>query len=164
MTVDGHLVNPQVLQSLYGHVPDLSVARIRSINVNAMGPSVTLRIDVPSFPRSQSEEWLAAGVDTVQCHLQFLAVTRFSLTEWVPPATGRIAMQPGAGGCAQVTINGPGVAMEMGCSAVVKVAHVSAYRAAPDGTDSGRHVFVGKVDARRYDALPDTYEKAFYAR
>ncbi|WP_329271537.1 Imm50 family immunity protein [Streptomyces sp. NBC_01451] len=73
-TVESFIVNPEALDSLYGHVPDLVDVRIRSINLNWRGPTVTLRIDLPYFPASAPQEWIDAVMDTVQCQLKFLAV------------------------------------------------------------------------------------------
>lgn len=84
MTFDAFLVNREVLQSLYGKVPDLSEVRIRSINLNWRGPSVTLRVDLPCFPGSAPQEWIDEHMDTVQCQFRFLAVDTISLTAWDP--------------------------------------------------------------------------------
>lgn len=165
MTVEGFLVNPEVLQSLYGRTPNVSDFRLRSINLNWRGPTVTLRVDLPSFPGSAPQDWVDAGVDTVQCQLQFLAVENISLTEWAPPAVSTINIASwGERRRIQVTVDGSGVALRFDCSESVRVSHVSAFKIQHDGSDSGRHLFVSKIDSRRHASLPTTDEKTFYER
>lgn len=165
MTVESFLVNPEALNSLYGHVPELGDVRIRSINLNWRGPTVTLRVDLPSFPGSAPQEWIDAGMDTVQCQLQFLAVENISLTEWNPPSVGSVEMSPlGVESRMRVIADGRGVALRFDCSESVRAGHVSAFRIQADGSDNGPHLFVSKIDARRHTFLPSTDEKTFYER
>lgn len=165
MTVESFLVNPEVLNSLYSHVPDLDDVRIRSINLNWRGPTVTLRVDLPSFPVSPPQEWTDAGMDTVQCQLQFLAAENISLTDWNPPSVGRIEMSSwGRESRMRVTADGSGVALRFDCSESVRVGHVSAFHIQADGSDNGPHLFVSRIDARRNTFLPPTDEKTFYER
>jgi hypothetical protein len=165
MTVESFLVNPEALNSLYGHVPDLADVRFRSINLNWRGPTVTLRIDLPSFPGSAPQGWLDAEMDTVQCQLQFLAVENISLTDWDPPSVGRVEMSSwGRESRMRVIIEGRGVALRFDCSESVRVSHVSAFQIQADGSDSGPHLFVSKIDARRHTFLPSTDEQTFYER
>jgi hypothetical protein len=166
MTVDGFLVNPEILRSLYGYVPQLRGVRIRSVNLNWRGPAMTLRLDLPGFPDVPPREWIDAGVDTVQCQFQFLAVADLSLAEWAPPAVGDVEMVPlGRDRRMRVTATGSGIALECTTSESVRVGHVTAFEAGADGSDGGRHVFLSKVDARRHtSSLPGTDERTFYER
>ncbi|MET7454692.1 Imm50 family immunity protein [Streptomyces sp. NPDC005574] len=165
MTVEDHLVNPEALRSLYEHPLDWSQVRIRSINLNWRGPTVALRVDLPAFPVSPPVEWIEAGVDTVQCQLQFLAVEGISLTEWTTPAVGSLDVAPwGTERRMRVTFRGRGAAVQFDCNESVRIGHVSAFESHPDGSDDVPHLFVSKVDARRFSALPATHEKTFYAR
>jgi hypothetical protein len=165
MTVQDHLVNPEVLRSLYERPLDWSRVRLRSINLNWRGPTVALRVDLPAFPDSPPVEWTEAGTDTAQCQLQFLAVEDVSLTEWTTPAVGSLHMTPwGRERRMRVAVRGQGVALEFDCNESVRIGHVSAFASQPDGSDDGPHLFVSKVDARRFSALPATHEKTFYAR
>jgi hypothetical protein len=165
MAIEVFLVNPEALQSLYGHLPDLSRVRIRSINLNWRGPTVTLRIDLPSFPGSAPQEWIDAGMESVQCQFEFLAVESISLTDWAPPVVGGIEMTPlGRERRMRVGFSGSGMALGFDCYESVSVRHVSAFRIQEDGSDSGRRLFLSKVDARRHTFLPGTDEKTFYER
>nr|WP_276607247.1 HNH/endonuclease VII fold putative polymorphic toxin [Streptomyces sp. A1277] len=77
--------NSEVLAPLYGPAPlDLSSVRLRSVHLDWHGPTVTLRLDLPAPPLPLPEEWAAAGVDTVQGQLQFLAVEDLELDAWEP--------------------------------------------------------------------------------
>ncbi|MHC3475513.1 Imm50 family immunity protein [Streptomyces sp. 7R007] len=165
MTVESCLVNPGTLLSLYGRVPPLTGVRIRSVNLNWRGPAVILRLDMPFFPHAAPQEWVDAGMDTVQCHFQFLAVAGIRLTHWDPPAFGEVETAPyGTERRMRVAVKGKGLHLAFECSESVRVGHVSAFRKQEDGSDSGRHLFVGAVDARRYTSLPGTEEKTFYER
>ncbi|MFE3162746.1 Imm50 family immunity protein [Streptomyces sp. NPDC059224] len=165
MTVEGFLVNPEVFQSLYGSTPIISEVRIRSVNLNWRGPTVTLRGDLLSFPESAPQDWIDAGVDTVQCQFQFLAVENVSLTEWVPPAVGTVTLEPwGEERRMRVAVTGAGIALRFDCNESVRVGHVSAFKIQHGDSDDGRHLFVSKIDARRHVSLPPTDERTFYER
>ncbi|MEU6255327.1 Imm50 family immunity protein [Streptomyces sp. NPDC047043] len=165
MTVDRFLVNPEVLRSLYEHSPSLNDIRIRSINLNWRGPTVTLRVDLPSFPDFAPQEWIDAGMDAVQCHFQFLAAENLSLSEWDPPVVGTIDMVSwGEQRRMRVTAHGSGVALRFDCSESVRIGHVSAFKIQQGGSDDGDHLFSSKIDARRHASLPATDEKTFYER
>ncbi|GGJ13037.1 Imm50 family immunity protein [Streptomyces brasiliensis] len=165
MTVERRLVNPEMLQAMYGTVPELAGVNVRSINLSPSGPSVTLRVDLPAFPRSAPPEWTDAGMDAVQCQLQFLDVENISLTHWAPPTSGDVEMEPwGEQRRMRVTVRGSGVSMEFTCYELATVSHVSAFKMQPDGADGGLHLFAGKLDARLYKSLPGTDESKFYGR
>lgn len=124
-----------------------------------------LRVDLPTFPGSAPQEWIDAGMDTVQCQLQFLAVENISFTAWDPPAVGDVEMSPsGSERRMRVAAVGRGVALRFECSESVTVSHVSAFRIGSGGSDDGPHLFVSKLDTRRHTFLPATDEKTFYGR
>ncbi|WP_217253641.1 Imm50 family immunity protein [Streptomyces sp. AC602_WCS936] len=165
MTSDGFLTTPGVLQQIYQRVPSLRDVRMRSINLNWRGPTLTLRLDFASFPENAPQQWVDADVDTVQCQLQFLAVEGVSLTEWEPPATASVELnRHGADRRMRVSVGGSGVSLDFDSSDSVLVGHVSAFKVQADGSDGGTHLFLSKLDARRHTALPDTCEKTFYER
>ena len=154
-----------MLRALYGTTSNLSGVRIRSVNLNWRGPTVRLRIDLPSFPVSAPPEWIDAGMDTVQCQFQFLAVENISLAAWDPPAVGDVEMTPlGSERRMRVAVHGLGIALQFECSESVDVSHVSAFKIGPGGSDNGPHLFVSRLDARRRTFLPATDEKTFYER
>ena len=165
MTVDAFLANTEKILPLYGEVPEVRETRLRSINLNWRGPTVTLRIDLPGFPRNAPQEWTDSGLDTVQCQLQFLAVQNLSLPRWEPPTTTIIEVDNLAEHRRiRVRAQGGGVELSFDCSDSVLVGHLSAYRIRADGSDSGPHLYVSKIDARRHSSLPRTDEKTFYER
>ncbi|UIX31133.1 Imm50 family immunity protein [Streptomyces sp. GQFP] len=154
-----------VVENLLVKVSDLDEVRIRSINLNWRGPTVTLRVDLSSFPASPPQEWIDAGMDTVQCQLQFLAAENISLSDWNPPFVGRIEMSPsGRENRIRVVVDGQGMTLRFDCSESVRVNHVSAFRIQADGSDNGPHLFTSRIDARRHTFLPPTDEKTFYER
>ncbi|MFE0449798.1 Imm50 family immunity protein [Streptomyces sp. NPDC058914] len=166
MTVDELIINPDALRSIYGTTPALGGAvRVRSINLNWRGPTVTLRIDLPRFPEAAPQSWLDAGLDTVQCHLQFLAVEKLSIRKWEPPATARIEATP-QGDQRRIRIRAESDTIDLAfeCSDSVVSGHVSAFELHTDGSDGGPRSFFGRVDALRYNSLPETCEKTYYER
>ncbi|MGX1272085.1 Imm50 family immunity protein [Streptomyces phaeoluteigriseus] len=164
-TVGALIANGEVLRSVYGATtPALTgVVRVRSINLNWRGPTVTLRIDLPDFPEPAPREWLDAGLDTVQCHLQFLAVENLSVREWKPPVGAAIAVTPmGEDRRVRVEVIGDRVDLSFDSSDSVLMGHVSAFRARSDGSDGAPRMFVNRMDSRRYDSLPDPSEAAHF--
>lgn len=158
--------NPDGLHRLYGAVPDLSGdLRLRSVNLSPHGPTLTLRVDLPDFPRHPPHPWVDAGADTVQCHLAFLAVENVTLTEWSPPAVGRLTVTPASGRHRlRLAFHGRGTTLSLECADQVTVSHISTFRRGPDGTDDGPRLFAGAVDARRHATLPATDERSFHGR
>ncbi|MFF2204271.1 Imm50 family immunity protein [Streptomyces sp. NPDC058145] len=166
MTVDEFLLNSDALRGIYGHVPRIGEAiRVRSFNINWRGPTLIIRADLPEFPEAPPQEWQAAGLDTVQCHLQFLAVEDLSIREWHPPAVCRVTAVHGEEvKRLHIGFHGDGLELEFRCSDSVLVGHISAFRAGVDGSDVGPHSFVSRIDTRRHVSLPETWERTYYGR
>ncbi|MFC9645737.1 Imm50 family immunity protein [Streptomyces mirabilis] len=166
MTGNGFPINPEGLRSLYGdNVPALHEVRLRSINLNWRGPTVTLRLDLPTLPEVVPQAWEDAGVDTVQCQFQFLAASDISLEQWKPPAVVCIEMtRRGENRRMQVTAYGDGAKLEFICSDAVLVGHISGFKKQDESRNGGRHLFTRKVDSLRHASIPETYEKTFYER
>ena len=164
MTVDHFLVNSEVLRALYsGEVPLLRHARLRSVNLNWRGPTVTLRVDLPSYPDSAPREWLDEGVDTVQCQLQFLAAENIVLAEWRPPVSVSIdVIHQESKRRIAVGVRGHGISLDFVSSDAVLVGHVSAFKKSHEGSDDGRHLFTRKIDSIRHSSIPSPDEKSFY--
>ncbi|MFF7752564.1 Imm50 family immunity protein [Streptomyces sp. NPDC007971] len=164
-SVEGFLVNPEVLRSLYGHVPRPEGVRVRSVHLDRRGPTVTLRVDLPGFPASPPPEWAEAGMDGVQCQFAFCAVQPLLCAKWEPPAVADLCAVPfGSERRMRVSVAGTGVDLRFECSTSVVVRHVSAFRRGPGGDDGGPHLFRNKVDARLFGSLPATHRKVFYER
>ncbi|WP_318208169.1 Imm50 family immunity protein [Streptomyces sp. SJL17-1] len=165
MTDSLTVVNPESLVRLYGGIPSLEEFRLRSINLDWRGPTVTLRLDLSSFPGAAPPEWEGADVDTVQCHLQFLAVADLSLTEWTPPARPSFrSTSLGEERRMRVRVTGAGVDLDFTSSQFTRVGHVSAFKIKADGTDGSRHYFLQKLDSMRFETIPGTDEKTFHGR
>ncbi|MEV7241672.1 Imm50 family immunity protein [Streptomyces sp. NPDC093248] len=165
MTVDEFLLNSDALRGVYGYVPKIEEAvRVRSFNMNWRGPTVILRVDLPEFPDTPLGEWRDAGLDTVQCHLQFVAVEDFSVRKWHPPSVCRVTVHREGVKRLYVGFDGDGLGLRFRCSDSVLVGHVSAFRSSMDGSDDGVHSFVNRIDARRHTSLPETWEKTYYGR
>ncbi|KOX23754.1 MULTISPECIES: Imm50 family immunity protein [unclassified Streptomyces] len=166
MTVVPTLVNPADLIRLYGAVPPLDTFRLRAVNLSWIGPTVILRVDLSSFPATVPPEWEGTDVDTVQCHLQFLAVEDLSLEQWEPPVPSASFTAEPLGGRRRMRVRVRGAGVDLGFTGheSVPVGHVSAFRIAPDGADGGRHLFLGRVDARLHETVPGPEERPFHER
>jgi hypothetical protein len=166
MTDDLHMVNSDDLAKLYGKVPDLRQFRLRSINLDWQGPTVTLRLDLSSFPETVPPEWKGSEVDTVQCHLQFIAVEDLWISEWEPPVrSASLETHPlEEKRRIRVRVTGSRVALGFTSNKSVKAGHVSAFKISTDGTDETRHLFLKRLDAVRYASIPATDEKTFHGR
>ncbi|MGW6056386.1 Imm50 family immunity protein [Streptomyces sp. NPDC055189] len=163
MTWNSFLADQEMLTRLYCDIPPLQEVRLRSVDLDWRGPGATLRIDLPRFPDSPPQEWIGEDLDALQCHLKFLAVDGLSLSNWNPPATVSISITPQAERRVLVEVSGACAHLEFSSSDSLRVDHVSAFRIAPDGTDSGRHLFVRKIDARLHSSVPPTHVRNFYA-
>ncbi|MEU6395029.1 Imm50 family immunity protein [Streptomyces sp. NPDC046939] len=162
------LRNGEVLASLYGAgLPPLESVRLRSVHLNWRGPGVTLRLDLPAPSLPLPEDWSAAGVDTVQGQLQFLAVADLELDAWEPPVTMRLTTTSLDDGQHRIrvtaTTDGDSF-LRFTSSADVLVGHVSGFRLGPGGSDDGPHVFRSRIDSMRHTTVPDSCEKTFYER
>ncbi|OIK06864.1 Imm50 family immunity protein [Streptomyces monashensis] len=160
--------NKEILAPLYGpELPPLDSVRLRSVHLDWRGPTVTLRLDLPTPPPPLPDDWTASGADTAQCQLRFLAVADLVLSAWEPPVTARVAVAPLSGDEHRIRVKAStdcGTFLAFTCHADVLAAHLSGFRPEPDGSDDGPHVFRGRVDAMRHATLPDPCEKTFYER
>ncbi|MEV6792757.1 Imm50 family immunity protein [Streptomyces sp. NPDC051320] len=155
--------NPEVLSSLFvGSVPPLDELRLRSINVSYIGPSVTLRVDLPQPLSTHPPEWAEEEFDTLQCHLAFQAVEEIVLDQWTPPEFCKIEIAPRADYRMHVEVTGGRLRLSFDGSQDILVNHVSAFKMNGDGSDSGRHQYARKIDKRMYDSTPAVHETSFY--
>ncbi|MFI7012148.1 Imm50 family immunity protein [Streptomyces sp. NPDC050145] len=161
--------NSDLLAPLYGTAPlPLASLRLRSVHLDWRGPTLTLRLDLPAPPLPLPEEWAAAGVDSVQGQLQFLAVEELEMDGWDPPVLASFALTELGGGEHRMRVE---VSDREGRSLLrftshtdVLAGHLSGFRAGPGGADDGPHLFRSAVDAKRHSTVPDPSEKTFYER
>jgi hypothetical protein len=160
--------NGEVLDFLYdAGLPPLDSVRLRSVHLNWRGPSVTLRLDLPTPSLPLPQEWVAAGVETVQAQLQFLAVADLELYAWEPPLTIRVGVAHLVGGEHRVRVTASAESnsfLRFTSNADVLVGHVSGFRPGPAGADDGPHCFRSRVDGLRHTTVPDSWETTFYER
>lgn len=128
--------------------PPLAGIRVRSVHPDGWGQAVVLRIDLPRERQG----------DTVQCHLNFLAVEHFRLDRWEPPATADVILTPLSEHRLAVTVRGERIALAFGAHRELHVTHVSVHR----GDEAGPREFAGAVDRRLHPVLPPTTARTFY--
>ncbi|MEU0075610.1 Imm50 family immunity protein [Streptomyces sp. NPDC006332] len=168
MTAGFPVRNMEILAPFYGaELPSLRSVPLRSINLNWCGPTVSLRMDLPTPPMPLPAEWTEAGVDTVQCQFQFLAVADLVLDGWEPPVTACLAVDPLPDGRHRILVTAStdsGTFLKFTCSDEVLAGHLSGFRPLSDGSDGGPHVFRSRIDGMRHTTVPDPCEKTFYER
>ncbi|MFE6739200.1 Imm50 family immunity protein [Streptomyces tubercidicus] len=153
--------NPQELINLYGGVPNLDTVKIRSVHLSRLGPMVKLRVDLPTYPETVSAEWDEFHCDTVQCQVEFINVSNFRLSNLTLPVTADITFSTGDS-MASVEIEGPGSLVAFDCLPFTLVGHIGAFKASSEGSDSGRHFYVRKIDAKLFNSIPSLHQGAFY--
>jgi hypothetical protein len=160
----GLIQNPEEFSCLYPDPPPLRAVTLRSVHLNRHGPALTLRIDLPEFPQDPPAEWRRAGFDRFQCQLQFIAVDHVEIAGWRPPVTADLRFDACGAHRIRVTADSPDVRLTFEAADAVVIGHMSAFAAGETGTDDGPHRFVGKLDSRKFNSLPDLGEKTFYER
>ncbi|AZS72293.1 hypothetical protein DDE74_16175 [Streptomyces lydicus] len=160
-TLADSVENPQDLISLYGRVPSLDTVKIRSVHVSRLGPMVKLRVDLPTYPDAAPAQWNEFHCDTVQCQIEFVNVSNFRMRNSTLPSVADIAFSID-GGTAMVEIEGPGLSAAFNCLPFTLIGHIGAFKASNEGSDSGRHFYVRKIDARLFDSTPSLHQGAFY--
>ncbi|MFE7458225.1 Imm50 family immunity protein [Streptomyces sp. NPDC057554] len=156
--------NTSGLKSLYSSVPSLNLVRLRSIHLNWQGPTVTARIDLPEYPDNAPPEWIDRSHDTLQIHLQFVAVENLSAHGWIPSSPVSIEFMSQEERRLQACITGDGLELSLACSDSFTVGHVSSFRSTESSMKDETYSFLQPLDARRFTTLPDTHESTFYER
>ncbi|MCZ4122164.1 Imm50 family immunity protein [Streptomyces sp. H39-S7] len=157
-------MNRPALEAFYSPVPALESLTVRSVHLDRRGPTLILRFDLPRFPDAPPPEWAAAGCDTFQCQLRFLAVADVVMRGWSPPVTADVVIEEEENRRIRVGMRGAGAELAFTSSDSLTVGHLSAYARSDDGTDAGPRHFVGRTDQFRWSTVPDVWEKNFYER
>ncbi|MDX2402463.1 immunity 50 family protein [Streptomyces microflavus] len=152
------------LESLYFVIPPLDSVRLRSFHLDWRGPTLTARIDLPSYPGDPPPDWSDNGHNTLQVHLQFLAVENLTVCGWIPSTPVDISFSAMAERRMLTKISGVDLELSFTCSDSLAVGHISSSRVTESGSDNGPHSFLQPLDARRFPSLPSTHESTFYER
>ena len=154
------------LRDLYGVLPERSEVRLRSLHLRPAGPTIFMRVDLPTFPEEVPTAWEMAACDTVQVTLEFLAAEEMCVSLPRLPRDVEISGQSLGEHLAAFKVTGQD--LDVGFHAVgrLRAGHVSAYRGlASGGAQEGReHCFLGAVDNMRYQAVPDPWDEAFHGK
>ncbi|MEW1720802.1 Imm50 family immunity protein [Streptomyces sp. NPDC093109] len=155
--------NADSLTTLYPTVPPLDSVRVRSIHFNWIGPSLTLRMDLPEFPENIPRTLANADHDTFQCHLAFAAVDDLVLDKWTPPTRCDISFSPTQDHRTSVHVTGDGCLMSFSSSASLLLGHMSTFSARDgDGADDGPRDYLRRLDSRLFTKLPERHERTYY--
>ncbi|MDX3374285.1 Imm50 family immunity protein [Streptomyces sp. ME02-6991-2A] len=156
--------NPQLLGSLYSTVPPLKSARLRSFHLDWRGPTLTLRIDLPSYPENPPPAWSELGHNALQVHLQFLAIDDLTVHGWIANTRVDMALSALPDRRLLTRISGRGLKFSFICSDSLTVGHISSFRPTASGSDHVMHSFLQHLDARMFSSVPSTHESTFYER
>ncbi|MER5971314.1 Imm50 family immunity protein [Streptomyces sp. NPDC002055] len=160
----GYVRNRELLDRFYTSVPPLESVAVRSVNLSRVGPTVTLRFDLPGFANKPDEEWVEHHCDRFQCQVKFLAVDQLSMRSWSPPAVASVALRPRPLRRIHVHVTGEGIDLDFTSSDSLLVAWVSAYAYDRDATPgSETYYYASPLGRRRYGSiLPEVTERNFY--
>ncbi|MFE2289681.1 Imm50 family immunity protein [Streptomyces sp. NPDC059452] len=156
------VANPHPLKSLYSAVPPLQSVRLRSLHLDWRGPTLTLRIDLPSYPDHAPPDWSKYGHNTLQLHLRFLAVDDLILDGWIPATPVDINFSRLDDRRIRTQVPGTALDSTFTCSDSLIIGHLSSFRRTASGSDEGMRSFLHPLDARRFSSLPGTHEGTFY--
>ncbi|MEI5033165.1 Imm50 family immunity protein [Streptomyces sp. S1A(2023)] len=159
MTVNSHL-----LGSLYSVIPPLDSVRLRSFYLDWRGPTLTLRIDLPSYPEHVPSDWSERGHDTLQLHLQFPDLDDLTIHGWIPTVPVAVRLSVRANRRILVRIAEAGFELSFTSSDSLTVGHLGSFRATKSGSDEVARAFVSRLDTRMFSSLPGTHESTFYER
>lgn len=152
------------LRSLYSTVPSLQSVRLRSFHLNWRGPTLTMRIDLPHYPDKPTPALTGTDHDTLQIHLQFLAVDDLDAHGWIPDAPVDIILAPLDKRRTRTSISAAQINFSFTSSDTLTIGHISTFRSSKEGSDEGSHAFLSPLDARRFTSVPNTHESTFYER
>lgn len=160
-----HLIpNTRRLDRYYRDNPELVGVTVRSFRLQREGPVITLRIDLPRFADRPPEEWVAAGLNRVQCRVAFIAVDDVVVTGLRLPtvATVRLARRPPHR--IAVEVAGEGLRAAFTAADAVRLSAVSAFHGSADRIDDGPHHFTGRVERLLHTAVPTPDAENFHER
>ncbi|MFD9209817.1 Imm50 family immunity protein [Streptomyces sioyaensis] len=142
------------LREHYSKIPPLAQVTLRSIHLSRYGPTIILRLDLPTFPDRPHPEWTDQGCDRLQCHVRFLAVEDFSMRRWEPPVVADVQMKHLEKRRIEVDILSSQTNLSFTSSDSLTVGRISAFRAPDSGLDQEKHHYVGRMDRLKYDSVP----------
>ena len=154
------------LRDLYGVLPERSEVRLQSLHLRPLGPTILMRVDLPTFPEKVPAAWDLVACDTVQVTLEFLAADEVLVSLPRLPREVEISGQSLGGWLAAFKVTGQDLDVRFRAIGRLRAGHVSAYRrlASGDAEEGRSHCFLGAVDNVHYQAVPDPWDEAFHGK
>ncbi|MFB8138248.1 Imm50 family immunity protein [Streptomyces parvus] len=119
------LNNPEGINATYlQDPPDLRGVRIHEVSLQAEGPTLKLRFDLPAYPDHPPRKWLAQKYNTVQVELSFSGLKSISLSGFGTDIFADVSLT-GEGGV-NVKATSPGFHLQANAMTVF-VSRLSAY-------------------------------------
>ncbi|WP_078496516.1 Imm50 family immunity protein [Streptomyces anulatus] len=158
------LTTKRGLDTLYDTVPPLESVRLRSFHLSWRGPTIIARVDLPTYPENPLREWFERDHDTLQIHVQFLAMDELIVRGWIPSSPVDFSFSRLDRRRLLTRITGAGLEVSFTCSDSLGVGHISSFRSLASRPEGEGRSFLQPLDARRFSALPETFESTYYER
>ncbi|MFI6406690.1 Imm50 family immunity protein [Streptomyces sp. NPDC050548] len=154
------------LRDLYGKFPERSEVQLQSLCLRPAGPTILMRLDLPVFPEKVPAAWALAGCDTVQVTLEFLAADEVRVSLPQLPRQVEISGYHLGEQLAAFRVSGQDLDVRFRAFGRLRAGHVSAYRRQipGDAEEGRRHYFLGAVDSKLYQTVPDPWNEAFHGK
>ena len=127
MNLKQTVTNPEAIERVFGDSPSLENVSIHEIGLHRDGPRVTLRFDVPEYPKNPPAKWKAQGFNRVQITLACLATRGVRCDGWSTSNKASIVLSRDDAGKLLVRIVGDTTHLELICDHVF-VENLSAYK------------------------------------
>lgn len=119
------LHNPEGINAIYlQDPPDLRGVRIHEVSLQAEGPTLNLRFDLPAYPDHPPRKWLAQKYNTVQVELSFGGLKSISLSGFGTDVSADVSLT--GEGEVNVKATSPGFHLQANAMTVF-VSRLSAY-------------------------------------
>jgi hypothetical protein len=155
------------LIELYGAFSDSTEVTVQSIHINRAGPTLYMRVDLPNAPAVLPQELIETGCNRIQISLEFLAVDDFTLTGSAFPSHACMTAIFMPDVRARFHVEAEGLQLDFTAHQQVRAGHLSVYQSDLNGVDDldvRQHYFLGKVDARLFNKVPDSWIETFHGR
>ncbi|MFI5649829.1 Imm50 family immunity protein [Streptomyces anulatus] len=158
------LTTKRGLDALYDTIPSLESVRLRSFHLSWRGPAIIARVDLAVYPDNPPRECSERDHDTLQIHVQFLAMDELVVRGWIPSGPVDFSFSSLDRRRLFTRVNGAGLEVSFTCSDSLGIGHISSFRSSASTPESEGRIFLQPLDARRFSVLPETSESTYYER
>lgn len=84
--------NADFVGRMYGGAPSLENVEIHELTLARGGPLLTLRFDLPEFPKNAPRDWVASQYEVAQLTLMVIGVASVRLDGWSTEVRGSLSV------------------------------------------------------------------------